>query len=354
MQPAVLIQKKIEDTKESIKTRLEKIAATTRRVCCFASNSKLISKELSNLLNSLLSEVLREKNILTATNHTGNTQSETVAPELKIARFAYGIPLSDWDNHFRTSTEGQVYTNPAILPTILKSMHKIINNAIEQKKDPNRISFYNDFKRLKTFTIPDFSALISYMTYLWNTQATSPQIVLETREEKIKDLKLLIQSIANNIKCGPVYFGTGNCQLLAEIAFLLAIQTFNAMSIHYVKFQDSKGVIEELNAIVVGQWPKKPDYILAPSYQKEPFLWKGSLQNTPEIEQYDTINILFTVENEEEQSVLRQLLKTVNFDLEALQQEENRASFLKYIQDKSEELFECCQETRRLRSKMAL
>lgn len=343
MQPTILIQKEIEDTKESIKTSLEEIGNTTLRVCCFGSHDKPRLKELSNLFNNLVSEVLKEKNIL--------TQPKEIISELKTTRFSYGIPLEEWDTYFSVSPEGQVYTNPEALLIILKSMHMIIKSAIAHRKDPNKISFYSDFQKLKAFTVSDFSALIAYMTYLWRTHVTLPQVVLENKEEEIKDRKLLIQSIANNIKSGPIYFGIGNNQLMAEVAFLLAIQTFTAMSIHYVQFQDSKGFVEALNAIVVGKWPKKPDYILAPWHSKKPFIWKSGLQNTPEIEEYDTITILCTVENKEE-SELRQLLKTVNFDIEALQQNENRAQFLKYIQNKSEELFEFCRETRGPRPKV--
>lgn len=371
MQTTMLIQREIQDTKNKLTVQLKEIYSITMQVCCFGGNNWSKPKELTKILNGLLDEVYKLKNLLTINIENLNIPKEAklelknAVSKLKTSSSCFGISLDKWDHYFQKSFNESVYINPDVFPIILESMGQMIAQSIEAKKDPNSLPFYTNFQKLKTYNPSDFETHIAYLTYHWTMKVKSPAVLLRNREEEIKigshysiekkmeptDEKhraLLIQYLVNDIKFGPFYFGIGNCQLMAELAFLLGIQTLSSTPIRSVQFQHSEGKFEELNAIVVGNWPTPGCIVLAPWYSQESFEWKGALDKTPEMSHYDTTSVLFTVKDQQEQTNLQQLLSKLNFNIEKLLENPNRSNFLKYIQDKSEKIYELIKEKDKL------
>ena len=118
------------------------------------------------------------------------------------------------------------------------------------------------------------------------------------KKEKKPLRKPLMRSIISDVKTSAFDFGHGNCQIMAELAFLCAIQQSPDPRIRYIKFEHSKGKYEELNAIAIGAWPNQC-IMLAPWYSEQTFIWKGELSQTPELKHYNTTHVLFSVKNTE-------------------------------------------------------
>lgn len=364
MTPVLLIQKELQDAKDATKDQLVKISKTVMQVCCFGGNNYVKRNELTTTFNNLMTAVFKLKGILENANNTQlpkkvREQLKQASAQFENSDSFFGIQKNDWSKYFQTSKyiqtsyEQGICINPAVLPIILRYMAQVISKI----DDPQKLPFYTDFQKLKTYELSDFQSFVSFLAYIWIIKIKSPEVRIKGKEEEIKigtyysleqkieptnqnHRKLLLQYMVSDLTFGSFYFGMGNCQLMAELAFLVGIQMLSATPIRYVQFQSTTKVYEELNAIVVGNWPNPGCFVLAPWYREASFEWKGTFATTPEIKHHDKTSIFFTVKDKQEQTELQQLLAQSNFDLEKLLKSGNRATYSKYIKEKSEVLFD--------------
>ncbi len=117
----------------------------------------------------------------------------------------------------------------------------------------------------------------SHMQY--NSLCRDSLTVPETREDRQNYLLGLIYWTFVGVYQG----GYGNCEPMADAAFFECIWQNFSCGIHYILFDNSKDRhIDELNAIVLGDWPKPGCIIISP-WQGEKgmsYEWQGDIKDT--------------------------------------------------------------------------
>ncbi|MDQ2994398.1 MAG: hypothetical protein M3R00_05570, partial [Pseudomonadota bacterium] len=272
----------------------------------------------------------------------------------------YGFAFEDCDKYFRfmgdEKNPGYFCINPSIVPKMAGKVVRLFQNCKALQDEP----IYGKLQEMRTHALSDFQKQISSMTYEWVKRVKSPAFFYANRIDEIRvgdtyslkkisepksknDRELLIKYFINDLVLGPFCFGNGNCQSMAELAFLLAIQQLSSTPLRCVQFQDGAGKYEVLNAIIVGDWPKGNCTVLAPWYSKKPFAWKGNLEATPEIKHYSISKVLFTIKDAKEQKMWQQFLQKSKFDVNELLKSPNRITYLKFIREQSQALYDLSQ-----------
>lgn len=328
--------------------RLGEIGDMVANICCYGGNNKDQIIDLNKTLQGMLNELIALKFNLDKLSKTAPKDTTETVNELKAKSKSFSTLMNNWDQYFRPS-QTMMCINPQGLKFLLLAIKEL---------QAEKISFFeSDCSKLPTFELAHFKPIIANFTFDWITKIKSRDTYYlhRTREEIAvgekysyinyieptaqHERELLMLYMLNDIKgCGAI-FGYGNCQLMAELAFLLAILKLPPTNIRLIHFSDTQGKEEELNAIAIGDWPKAGCKILAPWMNNKPFEWKGNLQDTPELKLLNKSDVYFSVDPKS-QSVWQTFLEKNNFSAQKLLDNPNRAKFLTYINEKSAAIFE--------------
>lgn len=94
-------------------------------------------------------------------------------------------------------------------------------------------------------------------------------------------------------------YGFSNCALMADLAFLEALALEIPAKISYIRFVNNKDPkIEIVNAIAIGNFPKKNECFIISPWEDKYYRWQGSVKDTPELNSpqvYNDYKILITV-----------------------------------------------------------
>ncbi|MBA3603940.1 MAG: hypothetical protein H0W50_09960 [Parachlamydiaceae bacterium] len=154
----------------------------------------------------------------------------------------------------------------------------------------------NDLKKPFIAKISDFGKFKckKYQTYF--DSKISPTTFNDRRD--------FSEGMINITKISSYSFAFGNCEPMTDVAFLEAINKDFSCGIHYIRF-DNKFMpkIEEINALVLGDWPKKGCLIVS-TWEEEMgkvYTWQGSLKETLELHQrnFNNARSLFSIEKED-------------------------------------------------------
>jgi hypothetical protein len=122
----------------------------------------------------------------------------------------------------------------------------------------------------------------------------------EIRDEKLKEV-FFEKTLADVMGC-PVLYGTGNCALMTDCAFLTALSLGIEAPLTYIRFvSESNKKIDVVNAIALGPWPEPGCLVISP-WQKEGicYPWQGEISETPEImslsKEYDNVKIILQID----------------------------------------------------------
>lgn len=105
-------------------------------------------------------------------------------------------------------------------------------------------------------------------------------------------------------------YGSGNCGLMADFAFLNAIMQNLELDVTYVRFESP--VYEEINAIALGNFPDAGSLIINP-WLNQSFSWHGTTADTNEISSYPEYRIIFKSAPGEERARFLADLKDTHF-----------------------------------------
>jgi hypothetical protein len=156
-----------------------------------------------------------------------------------------------------------------------------------------------------------------------------------------KNKDFFITNTINSVR-NAYNYGFGNCALMADTAFIEAINTVDDADVTYLRFTRKEGTCDVLNCIALGNWPDKNTVIIAPWLtNNKVFCWNGNIDNTFEIkginQNYDTAQELCKVSANEKPKFRTQLQELGYLDwLNSSTRKDN----LKKIEGYSEKFFE--------------
>lgn len=329
----------------------ERIAKQVEEICAFGGNNKGSAKDFTQSVNDTIQELIRFKCTYEQRDKfpsDARAKIETAYSNMLIQSKAFKELIDKWDTYFAKVIEGRADFNPLGVKFLLEFYMEV------KCGDPSNNSAY---QKIKQTQLDDIKPIICELMKTWITEVTNPATALQHRTKKEIELgnkyclelkkeppdkhkPLVMQYIINDVKMSCFNFGGGNCQLMAELSFLLAIQQSPQTPIRLMQFSGEK--YEELNGIVFGEWPKPGCIILAPWYSNKSFEWKGSLKDTPELNHYEKTHTLFTVKNKAEQQEWQGILKTSDFNPDVLSDEKtnkNRHNYLKSIKNVSQNIY---------------
>ena len=73
-----------------------------------------------------------------------------------------------------------------------------------------------------------------------------------------------LETIIRQVKSTAYYHGVGNCALMADAAFLEAINQEDDLKLTYLRFMRTDKKVDVLNCIALGNWPDSNCVIIAP------------------------------------------------------------------------------------------
>ena len=310
----MLVQFQLDNKKTKEVQTLKNIGIEVCKICCFGGCNWKGPKEILDALVAFLQENIPiiEFFLEDQTTFSGKQRKESENLEkvmMQCMDTFFGISYDDLPKYFAI-INGVLLVNPAAIPILLKYLFE---SLIEENGSINEDASLIGAKALLTlkYTQENLASVIGTLTHTWTfTQGNSnapiigaDYVMMKQQEpQDPKDRQKALEYILYDVIYGAFYFGVGNCQIMAEVAFLLAIQSIQNTPIRYIQFLQTERNVEELNAIVIGDWPKTGCRILAPWESTEPFLWNGSFENTPQLQNYNTDKTFFSIKTEKERN----------------------------------------------------
>lgn len=178
----------------------------------------------------------------------------------------------------------EILPDSTAIESILSYVHEmcIFGSTNKSKKfllEKNNLSLFALKKQQSDMLVSPFKSLEMKRHYAVYDAITNCQMIPET--QKHRESYLIGMMFMAHIL--PNRYGFSNCEAMAEIAFLEAIIRNFHCGIHLVRFKHSHfSEIEEINAMVLGDWPK-PGCIIVSPWQGEKGLyypWSGSCETT--------------------------------------------------------------------------
>lgn len=352
MQTAILVQQELFLKNEIKKTKedeiLEKIGREVEEIVCFGSNNRPGPKKVEKFFKSLITPLKKLFFVSTETERLKSLETQqTVVDAGYDSICGLALEQGNMDKYFvqgEFNGKRETLFNPAVLPIILESL-------IEKQRDgldPVAASIRKKISIPKNACVrEDILAILGSSLFHWVTKNLAHEKLLKGKEAivqaglkylnldkqeplTLEDRQLVMQSLVHDVKYAAFYFGIGNCQIMAECAFLLALQKVENTQIRYIRFTDSKEETEELNLIALGAWPKAGSLLLAPWLSERPYHWQGSFDKTEAFKKYDVCHVLFTVKDDEERKFWRAMLERKGFDGVKLLKHKNRAYYTEF------------------------
>lgn len=351
----ILVQRDLKAKAEQKKTKeeaiLEEIGEKVHEICLFGSTNLPGPKEIEKGWSKITEPA---SVILFSTPTDQETQDYIVEQRHILASTGsyFGIPVDKVGEYFvefsGDSSAGTLLMNPKALYPMLQSIGTmVVENDMSDLVDI--IKLFCNRKNLKPYiaclalhwskyrdraTLKDKAEMIKIGEHYSQVQKKEPT-TSPHREQVFKYmLHDVIQTAFNSC--------FGNCQIMAECAFLLTIQKLDTPC-RYIQFTDSKGKYEELNAVVVGTWPKPDCLVLAPWKSKVPFVWKGTFESTEVLKLYDSHSILFSAIDDTERLSFNKILETERFDVEALLKSTKRNTQITYVTKMADKISGLCE-----------
>lgn len=160
--------------------------------------------------------------------------------------------------------------------------------------------------------------------------------VEEPTEPELRKVYLL--GMATMTKVFSYSYGYGNCEPMADIAFFEAVMQNFSCGIYYIRFDNAYNAnIEEINTIVLGNWPEAGCTVLSPweEAQGKHYTWKGSCENTEGVSiLHNRARIIFSISKDDpyqEKAFIQNFLKKAGYENWLI--DSRRAAILTRIRD---------------------
>ena len=114
------------------------------------------------------------------------------------------------------------------------------------------------------------------------TELAIMQIYEAGEEFTEKSIEPFIVKTLEDVKEAVYTYGFGNCSLMADAAFLWAIQENTGESVHYLRIHcDENKKVDVINLVAIGPWPEPGCTLMIPWGGHGVITWNGSIAKTP-------------------------------------------------------------------------
>lgn len=234
---------------------------------------------------------------------------------------------------------------------ILNKVHSVCvfgsgNKFSKKKLDKNSLAALAFAEHRKNQYNNPFIAKLSQTERL-NTKCYEQFASIVKEPEDAETREKYLAGLAIFTKIGAYAFASGGCLPMTHIAFIDALNKELSCGINYVRFNNkSNPQVEEINALVLGDWPKPGCLIVSP-WEGDfgiAYTWNGSCKGTPSLNKnnLDQARSLFSISREDkfqEKKFAKTLLNTMNYtnwlkdDFLVSNKKKIKAEFLKIIHD---------------------